>query len=244
MQLAVDIGNTRVKCGLFREKELLFSEVSEKEAVYAIKDIYEENPGITAIIISSVRESLDADLIPIPETIHHIILDHETPLPIKIDYGSPETLGHDRIALAVAANAIFPKKNSLVIDAGTCVTYDLISNEGIYLGGSIAPGVSLRLNAMHEGTARLPKVDFDSVEVDSIGKNTVECMKSGAVNGLKNEIIGTISSFEKQFKDLQVLLTGGDIKVFDNELKSGFFADPNLVLRGLNYILLYNVEKS
>jgi type III pantothenate kinase len=241
VQLAVDIGNTRVKCGLFNAHEALEEFVSDKEPVYVIKDIYEQNQGIKAIIISSVRKSVDAELIPIPETIHHVVLDSDTPLPFTNLYKSPKTLGRDRIAAIAGAVVQHPLKNCLVIDVGTCLTMDIVNGKGEYLGGSISPGIKLRLTSMHVGTANLPQIDFDGLLPEQIGTNTEDCMKSGAVNGMLNEIRGTISVLQNQFDGLQVLLTGGDAKLFENELKSGIFANPNLVLQGLNEILLYNI---
>ena len=244
MQLCVDIGNTLVKTGLFEGFNLIESQVFNEEPVYVIKEIYEQHPEIEAIIISSVRKSLDIELIPIPETIHHILLDDETPLPILNRYESPKTLGRDRIALAVAAAAKFPKQNCLIIDAGTCLTMDIVNEMNEYLGGTISPGIKLRLKSLHDGTANLPLIDFDGLVPEIIGKDTQSCMKSGSVNGMLNEINGAISRFEKEFDSLNIILTGGDSKLFDNELKSGIFADPKMVLRGLNQILLYNIEKS
>lgn len=243
MQLVIDIGNTRVKTGLFHGEELISNGVTDEEPVYAIKEYFDSPNEIEALIISSVRDSVDPDLIPIPETIHHVMFDHETELPIINKYESPKSLGLDRIALAVAAASLHPKQNVLVIDAGTCVTFDVVNRNGEYLGGIISPGIQLRLNAMHEGTSKLPQLKFDGKLGDKIGKSTEGCMKSGAVNGMLNEVMGTIKAMDGEFEDLKILLTGGDAQIFDNELKSGIFADPNLVLRGLNKILLHNIEK-
>ncbi len=244
MQLAVDIGNTRVKCALFKDRDLISAHVSDKDPVYAIKDVFDHHDNIQAIIISSVREKLDPDLIPIPETIHHVILEHDTPVPIKNKYGSPETLGLDRIALAVSAYSLKRDSNCLVIDCGTCMTMEFINSNGEYLGGSISPGLKMRLRSMHEGTANLPLLEVEKNLPEIIGKSTEESMQNGTINGMLNEIIGAISRYESEFSDLNVLITGGDSELFENELKSGIFADPNLVLRGLNEILLYNIGKS
>ena len=243
MQLAVDIGNSRVKSALFKGHELFEQRVSEKEAVYVIKEYFDEFENIEALILSSVREDLDIDMLPIPETIHHIILDHETDLPFKNSYESPKSLGFDRIALAASAIDLFPGKNALLIDAGTCLTMDVITDQAEYLGGVIAPGLQMRLTAMYEGTANLPLLSYDGYSPSQIGKNTEECMLNGAAMGIINEVKQTITSIKEQFEDVSVLITGGDLKVFDIELKSGIFANPNLVLYGLNKILLHNIER-
>ena len=241
MQLAVDIGNSRTKYAVFDGEELVRSDKDERPAVYLIKDCFEQYP-IKSVIISSVNEQVDPELIPIPETIHHLILDHQTPIPIKNTYKSPETLGHDRIALAVAANHQFPGQNALVIDIGTCVTYDVVDRNGTYLGGRISPGLRLRFASLHNGTARLPMIELNaSTFPDLLGRDTVSSMESGVVQGLSNEMAATIKQFETEFNDLKIMLTGGDYKLFDKALKISIFADPNAVLRGLNQILLYNL---
>ncbi|MEQ8521822.1 MAG: type III pantothenate kinase, partial [Vicingaceae bacterium] len=164
------------------------------------------------------------------------------PVPIKSLYSSPETLGHDRIALAVAGSEKFPNCNTLIIDIGTCMTMDLVDSSGTYHGGAISPGMELRFRSMHEGTSRLPLVDFASKKLpDQIGKTTRECMESGVILGMAHEIRGTIKELNKEFEDLKVLLTGGQHHLFEVPLKNSIFADPNLVLRGLNHILLYNL---
>lgn len=241
MQLAVDIGNTRVKTGLFWKRELISASVSGDEAVYAVKREFDSQPGIQAIIISSVRN--DSESMPIPETIHHIFLNAETKLPLRNLYSEVQSLGRDRIAAAAGASALFPGRNCLVIDCGTCVTMDLVSRKGEFLGGSISPGLRMRLKSMHEGTARLPLVEFDGRLPEATGRNTAGSMLSGSVNGLLNEIYGAISRRRTEFEGLQVLLTGGDAALFEDQLKMDIFADPNLVLRGLNEILLHNLPE-
>jgi type III pantothenate kinase len=156
MQLVVDIGNTLTKAALFKDLELVQIFRTEKEPVYLIKEIYDANTEIGGLLISSVNKAIDADLIPIPETIHHVIFDHQTPVPLDNLYQSKETLGLDRMANAVAAKCGFPQKNVLVIDIGTCITYDLVTDKGTYPGGNISPGIRLRFEVLHSGTARLP----------------------------------------------------------------------------------------
>ncbi|MDA9313033.1 type III pantothenate kinase, partial [Vicingaceae bacterium] len=156
---------------------------------------------------------------------------------------SPDTLGKDRIAAVAGAQGQFPNQNTLVIDAGTCVTYDFLTAEGDYLGGAISPGVQLRLQAMNDYTSKLPLLKWEGADnPQSIGDTTITSMLSGAVNGLISEMRGFIESYEKQYKSLKIVITGGDSNFFVKELKNGIFADPNLVLKGLNDILIYNGE--
>lgn len=244
MQLAVDIGNSRVKTGLFNGNDLIKSVVSDKDAVFAIKECFDEHSDIGAIIISSVRKDVDPDLIPIPETIHHVMLDPETPLPIQNDYKSKESLGNDRIAAIVGAWSLFPDTNCLVFDAGTCLTTDFIDSSGHYKGGMISPGIQMRLKAMHEFTANLPLLEYEGEFIGVLGSSTEGCMISGSVNGMLNEVRSTIKFFRDRFEGLKVIASGGDAKHLVGEVKNDIFASPDLVLRGLNKILLHNIEKA
>jgi type III pantothenate kinase len=145
----------------------------------------------------------------------------------------------DRIAAIAGAKLLFKGRDILVIDAGTCVTYDLVNQDGLYLGGAISPGLQMRLTAMHKLTAKLPVVDIDE-HVDLIGDSTKKCMQSGALHGLVAEINGTIESYQARFEDLIVVLTGGDTNLLAPLVKSGIFARQNFLLEGLHDILAYN----
>ena len=174
-----------------------------------------------------------------------MVLDQKTPIPIRLKYDSPETLGKDRIAMAVACKILYPNRNVLGIDFGTCITYDLVSQEGDYLGGAISAGVQLRFNAMHSGTASLPLIKWDPVgvkKIQKIGTTTNSSMISGVINGIKAEVLSFIEHYGENRNDLKVVLSGGDAEFFEKELKNGIFADPNLVLKGLNEILQYNLH--
>ena len=168
-----------------------------------------------------------------------VLLNNSTPLPIKILYKSPTSLGNDRIALAVGAITNFPNKNVLVIDAGTCITYDLINSKKEYLGGSISPGIQMRYNALHQFTSQLPLLE--SVDTAMLtGVNTEESIHSGIINGVFVEIDGIIQRYTNQYPDIKVIVTGGNAKFFDKGLKNTIFAKPNLLMEGLNKILDYN----
>jgi len=228
--LAIDIGNTRIHWAAFERRELVKSKSFDLG--------FFEFPEAEDYIYSSVSE--------IPENLQAFLskrgalkFDHQTPVPVKITYSSPESLGMDRLAAAVAAQSRFPKSNVLSIDMGTCITYDLIDSEGNYHGGAISPGVNMRIKAMNQFTAKLPKVNAE-FPPQILGANTQQSLQSGVMNGIRNEMDGMIADFQLQFEDLQVILTGGDLHLFEEVLKNHIFADPNLVLRGLNEILLYN----
>lgn len=239
MNVIVDYGNSSAKVGIFDEHKLfqkhLFRKSDDLEAF--IKNFSGEN-----IIISSVNT--EATLIA-SWTGHFkntFVLTHALPLPVKNNYATPHTLGVDRIAAVCGAQYAFPGRNCLVIDAGTCITYDFIDATANYYGGSISPGLNMRFKAMHTFTARLPLVQpVDNPEL--IGNSTESCMQSGAIIGLCEEINGVIRRYDEKFDNLQVILCGGDAPFFENKLKASIFASPELVLSGLNSILIYNVNR-
>ena len=163
----------------------------------------------------------------------------ETPVPITSRYRSPETLGSDRLAAVVGASSLRPGKDLLIIDAGTCITYEVIDARGNYWGGNIAPGMQMRLRALHEFTARLPLVEAEG-EVPGMGYDTETAIRSGVLRGMKYEIEGYIKSMRSKFPNLEIFLTGGNRINFDTNIKNLIFTDKYIVPRGLNKILDYN----
>ena len=230
LKLIIDQGNTQTKLALFQQKKMLKKILFNNDS-----QLRELENQADAVILSSVGDT--SDLIKVLKD-EPVLLNTKTSLPIANLYESPETLGNDRIAVVVGAAKQIPKSNVLVIDAGTCITLDLLTTEG-YHGGSITPGIQMRLQALNQQTEKLPLVELD-VEVDLIGKNTKQCIQSGVINGVLLEIDGMINRYKSQFSDLKVILTGGDFQLFDKGLKNSIFADPDLVLKGLNEILDYN----
>lgn len=169
-------------------------------------------------------------------------LDEKVRLPIAVRYQTPETLGRDRIAVAVGANFSQPQKDILVIDAGTAITFEVIEAAGIYLGGNISPGMTTRLHALNRFTKRLPLVS-QKEDVPLLGTSTETAILAGVVNGIVYEMDGYIDELKNKYPGLYVFLTGGHASYFKKRLKNAIFADKNLVLIGLNRILEYNVEK-
>jgi type III pantothenate kinase len=163
-------------------------------------------------------------------------------MPLKILYKTPATLGVDRLAAACGARALFPLQHCLTIDAGTCVTFDFIDMDGNYYGGAISPGMNMRFQALHTFTARLPLVS-PAGEANLIGDSTESSIRSGVINGLAAEIDGIIHQYQLKFEGLRAILCGGDALFFENKLKASIFASPELVLVGLNSILIYNVNR-
>jgi len=237
MHLAIDIGNTSLKFALFeggeiKEKGSGFEELSG----YAVRNA----ALISHATLASVADSAPAiDLlrkINIPLT----ILSPQTSLPILNLYKTPETLGPDRLALAVAAHRIFGGAPTLVIGAGTCITHNFV-NDGGFIGGAISPGITMRFHALNHYTAALPYIDWtawqDSVYDGLIGHDSHDSILSGVLNGVLSEIDGTIEAYRQRYSGLQVAVTGGDMGFLVKNLKNDIFARPDMVLEGLNYIL-------
>ena len=205
------------------------------------KDLYDDVKRfkINSIIVSSVRKQ-NAEQISLWESVAPTIwLDHKTPLPIKNDYQTPETLGRDRIAAVVGGRFLFPQGPVLCIDAGTCITYDVLTEANVYVGGNISPGIHLRYRAMDEFTDALPLVA--EVEVNSLfGKSTHDSMSTGVITGMSAEIDGMVMRYEEAFPGIQTIICGGDARYFVNHVKKKIFANQNLVLLGLHKILLFN----
>ena len=242
MNLVIDIGNSVSKLAIFDRHsciELLYRDEITEADIQALCSIY---PDITRSIISSVREEYPLLANSLEDIgIKVLLLDHRTPLPIKNRYLTVETLGYDRIAAAVEANARFPGQNTLVIDMGTAITIDFINSDNEYLGGNITPGLLMRFRSLHEYTGKLPLVEpADNEEI--LGDDTQSAIRAGVQNGIIFELDGYINERKKRYPDLQVLLTGGDASFFDKKLKNSIFVDLNLNLSGLHRILEYNVE--
>jgi len=239
MNLTLDIGNTRHKIGLFDGNQLLESNLSTQWSKDDLLD-YCNRKGVSSIIISSVGtpdRSLNEILAP---HFNFLELTHETPLPFVNQYSTPLTLGKDRLAAVAGAQALMPGKHCLIIDCGTCVKYDIITETSVYLGGNIAPGLQMRTKAMHLFTARLPEVTL-MAPPDFIGDSTESALQNGAFRGATLETEGFIKLFQGRFSPLNVILTGGDASFFQAFLSPGnLYLEPDLTLYGLNNILIFN----
>lgn len=240
MNLIIDVGNTRVKIAVFEENKVVELFVFNKvEIILEIKKIILKY-NISAAIISAVATLSEEKLVKLHKILNLKELNHKTKVPFKNNYGTPTTLGVDRIALAAAAVTKYPNKNSLIIDAGTCITYDFINKKGEYLGGAIAPGIRLRYKALHDYTSKLPLLKTEEPN-SYIGKNTNDSIHSGVVNGFCKEIDGIINQYKNDYSDLTIVLTGGDANFLAEQLKSSIFANPNFLMEGLQSILMYEV---
>lgn len=239
MNLAIDIGNSSFKAGVYdRDKKVKvkYSETESEDSMAAIMSGY----VIRKAIISTVKKerSMVSEYLR-RSGVEVSFLNHRTPLPLRIEYRSPLTLGTDRIAAVAAAYNFFPGLNVLIIDAGTAVTYDLLKADGVYPGGNISPGLDMRFRALHDYTGRLPLLSRDD-SFGNLGVNTEDAMRSGVQSGLIFEINDYIRNLKKMYRDLKVILTGGDCSYLDGKIENEHETDQDLVINGLNYILNYN----
>ena len=203
----------------------------------------DEHPQLTQAMLSSVKPADDEILKYLSENFELFIeLDHLTELPIENLYETPETLGKDRLAAAVGANELFPDQNLLIIDAGTAITYDLVSEKNQFIGGNISPGLQMRFKALNHFTGKLPLIN-SSDEFQTLGKNTTDAVRAGVQNGILYEIAQTIELFNKNYQNLQIVMTGGDSIFFDKKLNYSIFVHFNITLIGLNRILEHNAKK-
>ena len=243
MKLIIDIGNTLVKTAIFDGDKIVELVTSENGLDETLEKVTAEYSDITSGIVSSVRHYDDSIIGTLLPGVTMIRLSHKTPLPFKNNYLTPETLGRDRIAAAAAAVHLFPGENVLVIDAGTCITYDIVTSDREYLGGAISPGLKMRFDAMHTFTGKLPLVNPDVLsDIELVGKSTRESLLSGGQLGILLEVTGMIEAFKVKFGNLKTVIGGGDYNYFDKYLKNNIFAAPNLVLTGLKKILDFNEE--
>lgn len=241
MNIVIDQGNTFAKVGVFENNELIDSKsgLSDKELIDFVSSM-----NVKAICISSVSKqeielvSLFADYC---KTI--LVLNSSTDLPIQKRYETPQTLGNDRIAAAIGAKYIFPHHDCLVIDMGTCITYDLIDKDQNFEGGIISPGLRMRFKALNSFTKRLPLIESPNPSQDLIGKSTEKAMQSGVMNGILAEMSGFINQYQEIYPKCKVLLCGGDAQYFERRLKIPIFVSSSLVLIGLNHILNYYLKQ-
>lgn len=235
MNVIIDVGNTRTKVAIFEDDNIveIYHFQSNGFDLELILEKYKESP----IILSTVRNA-EIDTVSLGKC---LLFNEHTLLPIKNNYRS-ETLGMDRLASSVGAFELFPAVNCLVIDLGSAITIDFLSEQGSFEGGNISLGMGLRFKALHNYTSGLPLVDHQN-EIYLTSKNTEDAICSGVVKSIIFELEAYIEEYQKKFPNINIILTGGDSKFFAKQLKKRIFANENLVLIGLNRILNYNVEK-
>ena len=236
--LTIDIGNTKAKYAVFNDKNIVetnvFNPISDD-----LKHLLQQHPNINKGIISSVGGMVQDCLQQLGD-IKIIVLNSNTKLPFSLTYKEKTKIGADRLALVAAAYAEKPHQNSLVIDIGTCITYDILTADDRHLGGPISPGMQLRFKAMHEHTALLPLCEPTRDELKIVCDDTVECLQSGVQLGVLHEIKEFIELYSLKFNNLNVFISGGDNIFLQNKLKPCTFASSNFMFNGLRLILEYN----
>jgi type III pantothenate kinase len=235
VNLVLDVGNSLLKIALFEKSELIqkfkFSENYKRN----IEDIISKYK-VTHSIISNVGRIDDSIINILKESTNLLLVSNQLKVPFKNLYKSKNTLGQDRLALVSAAAFKFPNENVLIVDVGSCITYDFKNNNNEYLGGGISPGISMRFKSLNTFTSNLPLIDFDSIH-QLIGNNTKNSINSGVINGTISEINGIIQQYCEEFKNIRIILTGGDSNFLLKRIKNSIFADQNFLLVGLNKLL-------
>jgi type III pantothenate kinase len=236
--ICLDFGNTRLKAAVFEDDQLKEVLVLTGEAVEQLRELVEKYNPTKSILSSVVNHPQELEELLQSKTSFHK-LNNTSKLPLTIPVGKPETMGADRLAIATAAVYLFPKKNNLAIGLGSCITYNFINQSHEFLGGSISPGMLMRFRAMHEFTALLPMAEAEW-NVPLVGYDTKTNLQSGVVLGMAREIDGIIDAYSEKYGNFNVLLTGGDIGIFEPHLKNKIFADPDLIFKGLYAISQIN----
>jgi len=242
MLLAIDVGNTRIKYAVFEHHTLIeasFFDKSELEMV--LQKILKNFPKIVDLIVSSVGNAKIEAFSDIKKDLNLHVVSHTDAFPFENKYATPQTLGIDRMVLATGAVLQFPNQNRLVIDAGTCITYDFIDASDHYLGGAISPGIRLRYESLHNYTAKLPLLK-KTEPLDFVGNSTNESIHSGTINGLVYEIDGFIDHYRERYPNFIIILTGGDAEFLSKRLKNTIFANSNFLLESLNQTFQYKIK--
>ena len=236
--LTIDIGNTKAKYAVFHDKNIVeshvFNPISDD-----LTNLLQRHPNINKGIISSVGGKVQ-DCLQQLENIDILVLSSETKLPFTLTYKEKTKIGADRLALVAAAFAEKPHQNSLIIDIGTCITYDILTDDDRHLGGPISPGMQLRFKAMHEHTALLPLCEPTHDELKIVCDDTIECLQSGVQLGILYEIKEFIRLYSLKFNNLNVFITGGDNIFLQSKLDFCNFASSNFMFNGLRLISEYN----
>ncbi len=239
VSLCLDFGNSTLKAALFfgnrMADKFTFAENEALETLHRIITIHKPEKSILSSVVNHNKEI---------ETVLNkysklLILNSNTRLPFLNAYGSPDTLGHDRLALVAGLTQRFPAQDSLVISIGTCITYNFLAKNNAFRGGAISPGIQMRLKALHEFTAKLPLVEKEG-HFSILGYDTDTSIRSGVLNGMAAEIDGMIARFQDQYGKINAVLTGGDAPFFESRLKNEIFADTNFLFKGLYAILEHN----
>jgi type III pantothenate kinase len=240
--ICIDAGNSFVKVALMQQSTVLSQAVIPVDDTAQLQEYIESLPVADGAMLSTVSqpaEKMRNWLLPkVPLCME---LTHHTPLPIVNTYRTPETLGKDRIAAVAGAFALYSGKNVLIIDAGTALTIDFLDKQKKYRGGNISPGLMMRFQALHDYTEKLPLL-APAAHSHLLGDSTESAITAGILNGIIFEIEQYINHFQENYPEIICVITGGDTIFLEDKLKKRIFAEPNLVLIGLENIFNFNLK--
>jgi type III pantothenate kinase len=241
MYLLIDSGNTLTKVTSVAKTGLFDFEESFKTGDWLSFSDFYKNSDAEYVILSTVVDWPDEILDQLRKKAKSFhILDVNSQLPFRVSYDSPETLGADRLACVAGAIEKFPESDCLIVNFGSCITYNLLDRNSEFKGGSISPGLEMRFKAMNVFTGRLPALSYKEYKELPFAQDTNSAIASGVIDGIIFEVKGFINKYSHDFNDLKIIITGGDHKVFANRLQKQIFADENLQMTGLLKILELN----
>lgn len=229
--LCFDFGNSRLKCGIFNDSNFVREVVLDDDSIESIEQLVQEFHPSKSILSSVINHNAEIETVLANRTQFHK-LSHTSKLNFTTATGKPETIGADRLALIAAAVHFYPGKNNLVIGLGSCITYNFVNQDNIFLGGGISPGTDMRFKSMNDFTAKLPLVKKE-FNFPMIAYDTKTNLQSGVLAGISFEIEGFINYYSSRFGNFNVVLTGGDSAYFAQRVKNKIFADPNFLFKGL-----------
>lgn len=240
MNLIIDLGNTRIKYFVFNNNnEIDSTNLNLDDWEIELNKLLDKYPSISRCIISDVNGSITREIENFLSPLPYIYCSSELKLPFESRYKPFNQLGSDRIALITSSVIEYPKENILIVDLGTCITYDILTNNAIHLGGSISPGYLMRYKALNKFSGKLPLLEPQMV-FNAIGENTEQAIHSGVTNGVISEVKETVNYYKKEYKFLKIILSGGDAQKLSKTLKNTIFANENFLAKGLNFILSNN----
>lgn len=240
MILIIDIGNTQTKIAVFKEENIQQVHFCPTHIFHErLIELKNENPNVQTVVLASVGFLQENQLEMLKQHFSVVQITSHSPMPFHNAYSTPQTLGIDRRVLAVGASLQFPNQNVLVIDAGTCITYDFVDENNNYQGGGISPGIGMRFKSLKHFTAKLPEINWEQQTANLIGTSTQESIESGVLNGVIAEIDGIIEKYQQKNPNLKVILTGGDAEYLSKQIKNVIFAHSFFLLESLYSLYKY-----
>ena len=229
--LCIDFGNTRLKAAVFHDHSFIEEINIESDSIERISSLLEKYNPVKTILSSVINHNPEIEILLASKTLFHK-LSNQSKLNFHIAVSKPDSIGPDRLALIAAACHIYPNKNNLIIGLGSCITYNFVNQQHLFIGGAISPGMDLRFKSMHDYTAKLPLVQSDP-NFPFIGYDTKTNLQSGVIFGIASEIDGFIEKYSEKYGNFNVVLTGGDAPYFASQLKNKIFADVYFLFKGL-----------